>query len=108
MLTSKKGDRNPKFHSKAVAARLIKSIARSGSVRTTKHAVSRMGQRDISMQDILCAFSNGHVIASPELDIKTNRWKYTITGNGIDVKGIKIITDINDEENYLLIITVMR
>lgn len=60
------------------------------------------------MQDILCAFGNGKVIDEPELDIRSNRWKYNITGNGIDIRNIRVTTDINEKENYILIITVFR
>ncbi len=106
MLTSKKANRNGKPYTKSQATRLIKSIAQNGSVRPTKHSRQRMKERGISMQDILCVFKNGRVFSDPELDIKTNRWKYNITGNGVDIKNITITTDINNKENYILVITV--
>jgi len=108
MLTFEQADGSDKPYTKLQATRLIKLISRNGSVRPTKHSRQRMQERDISMQDILHAFSTGKVIADPELDIKTNRWKYNITGNGIDIKNITVATDIHEQENYLAIITVFQ
>ena len=106
MLTLKQGNGGNKPYTKSQATQLIKSIARNGSVRPTKHSKQRMQERNITMQDVLSAFRNGRVINEPELDIRTNRWKYNITGNGIDAKNITVTTDINEKENFILIITV--
>ncbi|HDZ61569.1 MAG TPA: DUF4258 domain-containing protein [Nitrospirae bacterium] len=98
----------PKYYTKAQATRLIKEFSRIGSVRLTKHAKGNMAKRDITMQDVLCAFRNGKVIDNPELDINTNLWKYRFIGNGIDTDTLVVITVIDARTKCVTIITVFK
>ncbi len=97
-----------RHYHKSEATKLIKAITRSGGgrVRITKHSKVRMNERNITMQDILCAFRNGKVIDDSELDIGTNCWKYKMVGNGIDNNDLTITVTINAKEKYVVIITV--
>ncbi len=110
MLTSGQGNikGNKPSYTKSQAARLIRSISNdpAGSFRSTKHARDMMKDRKISTQDIRHVFKNGKVLDEPEIDIKTGNWKYRIIGNGIDNDNLTVVVVINNDENYLGIITV--
>lgn len=94
------------YYNKSQATRLIKQFARIGSIGNTGHAKKRMKERNISMQDILSVFRNGRVIKEPELDIRTNLWKYNIIGNGIDDNNLTVTTVIDAKAKRITIITV--
>ncbi len=95
-----------KYYSISEATRIIKEYARNKSIRNTTHAKKRMAERSITMQDLLCVFRNGRVGKTPELDVKTNRWKYKITGNGIDDNDLTVVVAIDTKSKYIVIITV--
>ena len=106
MLTSNQGDgeREPQY-TKLRATRLIKEISQKGSIRTSGHAKKQMKLRNISTQDILWAFKHGKVFDEPEPHIKSGNWLYKIIGSGIDNASLEVVVDINEQENYLNIIT---
>ncbi len=109
MLTLSQEDAEGKpRYTKLQATQLIRIIASSSSGRIfpSNHAKKMMGKRDISNQDILRAFKYGKVIDEPEPDIRTGEWKYKIVGNGIDIDNLSVVVTINEDEQYLIIITV--
>ncbi|GBE05368.1 hypothetical protein BMS3Abin10_00993 [bacterium BMS3Abin10] len=97
-----------RHYTKSEATRLIKDFSRTGRVRNTKHAKTSMKERDITMQDVLCVFRNGAVVDNPDLDIKTNLWKYNIIGNSIDLDNVVVTVAIDSKAKSITVITVFQ
>ena len=97
-------------HNKSEASRLIKTIARDkdGMVNVRSHAKKRMKERNVDMLDILCAFRNGKVLDDPKWDKDHNEWKYKFTGNNVEGDPITIITNINEKNKQIVLITAFR
>lgn len=95
-----------RYYINSEATRLIKEFTRSGSVRSTGHVKKRMKERNITMPDILCAIRNGKVTEDPELDIKTNLWKYNIIGNAVDFNNLTATVVIDAKVKCITLITV--
>jgi len=91
--------------SKDQALKIIKKILKNGFYSPTKHFRKRMNERDFDILDVLYAIKKGNIYNEPELHPKTDRWTYTVEGVTIGGQKIKIVVDIDEENNRIRFLT---
>lgn len=85
---------------RAHAQRLIRRIAEEGRVNFSGHARQRMGERDVTEDEVLHALRHGHVDdGKPDA---RNRWSYQVHWEGVGA-AINIVS-----ESYLRVATAWR
>lgn len=99
----------PDSLSRPQALRKIKSIVGgNGKVVPRKHLKKRLKERRLTMQDVLYVLKSGAIYDEPELDIRTNNWKYKVEGITIDEKPIKVPVVIIGDSIFLLTVLIGR
>jgi len=90
-----------------MARKMVKEIAADSSrVMLTTHAKQRMRLRKISMTQVLCCLTNGHVVEGPARDASGN-WKFNMTViSAGEVITTTVALDNKGAGNYAVVITV--
>lgn len=94
--------------SKTEALKIIRRICFSGSYVLKFHGRQRSEARNVDMQDILAVIEGGFIKKEAEPDIKTGRWIYNVEGETPDGDKLRICIDIEDENNRVNILTVIK
>jgi len=104
MKSTESGENYPQKYPKEQARAIFRKALKDGGYVSGKHDRLRQRQKNIDNNDILNLGKTGLVIREPELDVGTNKWKYTIESQGEG--GLKAVFNILDECR-VRIITVM-
>src|SRR3990172_1244826 len=90
-----------------VLSRTRERIA-NGQYRDTRHASERKGERSISLLEVRQVIGSGwHEKSKDEFKTEWQTWNYAIRGKTVDGRELRVAVSF-DEEDYLLIITVME
>lgn len=68
----------------------------------TKHFRDELTNDDLTTQDVLSVCRSGAVIAAPEKDIKTGRWKYRIEGKTSEPRRIAVVFTFRPESAVMI------
>lgn len=91
----------------ADATRLIKNIARFGTVKVTKHCrEDSMPDRGFQFQDLVAVLLNGEVKRSPEYDSDHDTYKYRVEGTAIDDDERAVAITVILSEHAVLVVTI--
>ncbi len=89
------------------AIKLIKIILDQGIVEVSKHCLmDSMPKRDVDIEDIVAALSNGQIIRQAEWDSIYNNWKYRVEGFDVSKEELTVITIVFSNNLSLFVITV--
>lgn len=86
---------------------LIRDCIEQGKYIMTEHALERLNERDISLNDVEYILKTGfHERRKTSFDEIFRAWKYAIRGKSIEGIDLRIV--IAFDEKDMLIITLMR
>lgn len=92
----------PIRYSRSEALKILKQHLNDGKILPSKHFRERLRERNLSMQDVLCAIKKGRITEEPELDIKIGNWKYRVRGKTVDENPIIVVAAINEDHSIYL------
>jgi hypothetical protein len=86
---------------------VVKECVEQGHYVLTEHALQRMRERGISLNDAEYVLKNGyHEKRKSSFDPTFKTWKYAIRGKTIDESDIRII--VSFDERDMVVITLMH
>lgn len=86
---------------------VIRECVKQGKYILTEHAIQRLHEREISLNDAEYVLKNGyHEKKKTSFDESFRTWKYAIRGKTIEDLGIRIIIAFDKQD--LIIITLMH
>ncbi len=94
--------------STAQALKAVRFASKTSSlVNRTDHALKRMIERKISLQEILTVLGNGRIREDPGFNMSKNSWECTVQGTVPSTgKPINIVTAIKIGEPGVLVVTI--
>ncbi len=91
------------------ALKVVQTIIKDGGgLVLSGHYKKRMLERGVDVRDVLHVIKTGRIPGEPEPHIKTGKWIYTIEGLTLDGVKLKVPVSIYDEEQKVVIVTVMN
>lgn len=85
----------------------VRECIENGRYLDTSHAMLRKLQRQISLTNVLHVLRNGyHEKCKDQLSSEHNDWNYSIRGQSIDGRDLRIVVAFDEED--MLIITVIE
>ncbi len=77
------------------------------TVRLTRHARTRMEERDIRLPQIRSVLMTGSLVHA-ELDIRSGLEKYRVTGRDADGRGLEVVANLEEDgAGRVVIVTVI-
>jgi len=96
-------------YSKVQALRLIRRIiTEGGQLVLSGHYKKRMLERGVEYSDVLRVIKKGVMLNEPEPHIRTGKLIYTIEGTTVDGARLKVPVAIYEEDNEVVVVTVMN
>ncbi len=88
-------------YAKVQALRIIKRIVRNGSILPTKHFTEMMLARKFDILDVMHVINSGNIYNEAEIHPSSGRFVYTVEGETIDDKSMKVVVDIQEDVNAI-------